>query len=80
MFMPKEKETKEAELVIVMFGGLIHKVCCANDAPVRVVLADYDVEGTNGIIVTDKDGNKVVLEVLEVEYDSLFAEQMIELI
>lgn len=74
--------SKEAELVIVMFGGLIHKVCCANDVPVRVVLAGYDVdaEGTNSIIVTDKDGNEVVLEELEVEYDSLFAEQMIELI
>ena len=72
--------SKEAEIVIIMFGGLIDKVCCTNDAPVRVVIADYDVEGTNGVIVTDKDGNKVVLEELEVEYGSLFAEQMIELI
>ena len=72
--------SKEAEIVIIMSGGLIDKVCCTNDVPVRVVLANYDVEGTNGIIITDKDGNEVVLEELEVEYESLLADQMIELI
>ena len=39
------------EIVVIASCGRIEKICCKNHLPVRVVLANYDAEDAEGVIV-----------------------------
>ncbi|WP_031574345.1 MULTISPECIES: hypothetical protein [Acidithiobacillus] len=67
------------KLLIHMDGGLIQGIFADEASDVEVIVADYDVTGTQQTIHTDPDGDQVVLWKEEPVIGTTYAEQMFKL-